>query len=300
VSHRRFGGAGIEIAGPQTIVRITPNRGLSIVGHEHIDERSRIELNQLLKRVSLRRGELEVQIEIVSCAPQHVGLGSKTSLWMALLFALDQFHGWSLGRTELQEMSGRGGTSGIGIHSFFHGGLVVDGGHVPGGPYRPSSASLEHDLPPLIVNLPVPTNWHFAILLPTGEQISGTDEEGFFDNNTPLPSLDSLKAIAAIHHGVIPAFALKDLRLLRSALIELHRCGFKRIELGSQSSEVRLAYEALAAREDVAVGLSSLGPVLYVVYDEEPVPLDKIAGGKSRVLGTWAARNTGPTIVATK
>jgi predicted sugar kinase len=96
--------------------------------------------------------------------------------------------------------------------------------------------------------------------------------------------------MAALYHGVLPAISLGDHRALASALAEVHRVGFKARELGRWSPNLQMAVTALS-ENGFAVGLSSVGPLIYIVLqDDDPGSINKIRA-------ICAGLNTGMTAV---
>src|SRR6187397_3143910 len=73
--------------------------------------------------------ELSFRVSLLTDIYEHVGLGTKTAVILGALQAAAIASGYKVSRAELQLLSGRGGASGVGIHAFFIGGLVIDAGH---------------------------------------------------------------------------------------------------------------------------------------------------------------------------
>jgi len=70
----------------------------------------------------------EISIAVHHKIPPHIGLGSKTSLVMALGWALSRLVPVRWDERELATFLGRGGTSGVGVHAFSEGGFIWDAG----------------------------------------------------------------------------------------------------------------------------------------------------------------------------
>jgi len=70
-----------------------------------------------------------IHLTIKEAYPDHVGLGSGTQGALAAGWAVNVMYELGLGVREVAALVGRGGTSGIGVESFEHGGFIVDGGH---------------------------------------------------------------------------------------------------------------------------------------------------------------------------
>ena len=233
--------------------------------------------------------------------PQHIGLGSKTALLLAIGKAMAIASREDRTRRELQLLSHRGGASGIGIHSFFTGGFVVDSGHPQDEiqDFMPSAAGAPADIPVLSTRGRVPSTWQIHLVLPRGRLATGRVEKAFFRNATPLPKSEVYKTLSAISHGIVPAFLTSDLGLLRSSLETIHRVGFKARELAAQTKEVRGAYSSLRMIGMGAVGMSSMGPLLYLICKGEDSTnvREKIVQlcrqQRAGYLGVFRARNSG-------
>lgn len=300
VTLRRFGGAGIAINGLPATVEIERSHHPQLLLSEGLDVATFDDLHAVLKRAQPLSGP--VKVSVISAPPQHVGLGSKTALAMAITEGAFRVWNRSSTREEVQRVSGRGGASGVGVHTFFDGGFVVDGGHKKqpdGVPFRPSSAASGYTPPPLLVRLNVPTSWQFTLLVPLGRRYSGRDERTFFETHTPLGSSTTLRSLALVYHGVAAAVACDDIGLMAVALADIHRNGFKRRELRGQPPVVGRLLRLLQER-GIPSGMSSMGPLVYAISvdTKSTSMIHEIAADFGvRVLGTFAARNTGHQVI---
>ena len=94
--------------------------------------------------------------------------------------------------------------------------------------------------------------------------MSGEDEAKFFSENAPVTKGDALETMAILYHGVLPAFILTDYEAISLALQSLHRVGFKMLELQRCSTRAQSCLAALFEC-GLAAGVSSVGPLLYVI-----------------------------------
>ena len=296
-THRRFGGAGFAVDGLPAMVTGAISMKSEIGGAAGKDVRDRRDLQHHLKRLSRTLGQ-EFSVDVVTSMPQHVGLGSKTALLMATGIVCNDLAGRTLGQRQLVLASGRGGTSGVGVNTAFVGGFVVDGGHRTNGDgrYEPSSARTPEGVPPTLVRLGFPDAWRIHLFLPKGYRFSGERERLFFEQNTPIAVREVHEVLAAVYHGIVPAIAEADLDLLRLALCEVHRTGFKRRELHGQGQEVRELVKELQSGLKLAAGMSSLGPLVYAISPAERRLDGKglVSGGMFReteYLGCFCGRN---------
>ena len=89
------------------------------------------------------------RISVQSAPEEHVGLGVGTQLSLAVARAVLELAGLpDPGPAELARLTGRGARSGIGLHGFQHGGLIVDGGR-----------KREGAVPPLLARASFPDDW---------------------------------------------------------------------------------------------------------------------------------------------
>jgi beta-ribofuranosylaminobenzene 5'-phosphate synthase len=294
---RRYGGAGLALDNPTTQVVAKEAERFHLRLPDSLGSEVEGAITASLERLKLipRARRLAVDVSILSAAPDHIGLGSRTTLLLSILRSVDACLSLDLSRSELQACAARGGTSGIGINAFFTGGFLVDGGHPQSeGPHLPSRAAIPSSVPPVVLRYDVSRAWYFHLLLPPGSHVSGTAERRFFAQHTPLPRHEVHRAIAAVYHGVAPAIRDRSLDGLKSALEELHSCGFKRRELANQSLSVRRLYAHLR-QLGLPAGVSSLGPVVYAV-SEVPDDHRVIEVGHrfgARILSSSRPRNSG-------
>jgi beta-ribofuranosylaminobenzene 5'-phosphate synthase len=265
-SLRSFGGVGFSLDCEPTVVEFEPCRDVKIDGTEVLDTRARLELSELVERLRTVREKVGFRAIIKSVPRQHVGLGSKTSLALSIIAGANAVNHLGFSNGEMQQLSGRGAASGIGLHAFFQGGLIWDAGHrfMSGMPLSPSSAKVATSVPPLMARAPFPSEWCVALLLPDEPTMSGEDEARFFSENAPVTKGDALETMAILYHGVLPAFMLTDYEAIGFALQSLHRVGFKMRELQRCSARAQSCLAALFKR-GLAAGVSSVGPLLYVI-----------------------------------
>ena len=257
------------LAEPATAIRLRRAKRTSLRGLALLDDRGQHEARKVLRASVSRHPGLEVEVEVVTAPPQHVGLGSKTALLLSLAAGVSALGGTAMSQAELIALTRRGGTSGIGVHGFFRGGFLVDGGHAQRdvAELLPSSARKVADSPLLVTRLAVPNDWRFHLVVPAGARHSDSRERAVFRKQTPFPESHARKAIAATYHGIVPAFAREDLALLSRSLDQIHRTGMKRAELSSQAATTRRFYSSARRALDCPVGMSSMGPLVYAISD---------------------------------
>lgn len=268
---RAYGGAGFMLAGPTTTVVARRASAWSFAGTPDLDERTHGDVLSLLGRMKERTGEFAAEVELVGHPPQHVGLGSKTALMLSVASAVNAELNAALEVAEIQAVTGRGGASGIGIRGFSTGGFLIDGGHRSDtvADLTPSSGRRPGSPPPVTVRHAMPDHWKVHLLLPEGERRHGRDEIEFFKRVTPVPAPEVFRSVTYAVHELAPAIQEADLPAVRVALENLHSVGFKSRELGAQPQEVRDLLEHFLSKYPTPAGLSSMGPLVYVISDED-------------------------------
>lgn len=295
---RAFGGFGVALEGPATMLESTPAQSFSFESAVMLEDRTRAEANQVLKRYEALHGPARVRVELLTMPPEHIGLGSKTALLLSLVRLVSQASGVHLSSDQLVMLTGRGGASGIGVNSFFSGGWLVDVGHPwPKAPaLLPSSAIQSADRAPVIFCHPVNEQWRFHLILPPGIRRAAGDEVDFFKRNTPIEDRSVLQTLALIYHGALPAILEGNLPDLGRSIAGLQATGFKQIELSNQTDQVRDCIADLT-RLGVPAGMSSMGPLVFAIsLADEGVrsAIMTIAAERgAQYLGTFAGANTG-------
>lgn len=297
---RKYGGAGFSIDRVGVIVTAERSSKLQLVGTDKLDEKAQTDIARLLKRLQTRLDDpVSVRIEINEVPAQHVGLGTKTALLLSMICATCKCLGYEINPAVAQSISGRGGTSGVGIHAFFNGGFVMDFGHRnDGGLYAPSGSHAPDGIPLLSRIVSIPDNWLFALILPNGIRLCGESEDQFFRDNTPIPDDEVYKSVSLMYHNILPSIITCDLEVLSASLSDFQRTGFKRREVLAQSSQTRRLIAELEASKIGAVGMSSLGPLLFIIFDRANYDaidrLTKIAETSSaKFLGAFEGNNSG-------
>lgn len=207
-----------------------------------------------------------------STIPPHVGLGAGTQLRLAALVAMGATSRLGTSLADAVEASRRGGTSGIGLHAFLGGGLMVDAGHVFGrekSDFLPSRFAATAGTPPLVARHPVPSLWSACLYLPAGVRgLSGQPERAFMQAQTPLPRAEVDEVCHAVLLGILPAVATGDLASFGAALDVLQRVGWKaRHWRRPEIAPLVDAREAMQGAGLVGCGLSSTGPLLFGWFD---------------------------------
>jgi beta-ribofuranosylaminobenzene 5'-phosphate synthase len=211
------------------------------------------------------------RITIRSAPEQHVGLGTGTQLSMGLARALAWFAGIESPTVEaLARLSERRRRSGIGIHGFEHGGLVVDVGR-----------SEKVDVPTHLIHLPWPEGWSVLLVLPDSRpSVHGLGEAEAFAQLNGMAGERTDRLCRLVLLGLLPAVIESDLPAFGSALEEIQEV------VGSHFAEVQHGRFTSPRAEEIVqslrklglrgVGQSSWGPCLYGFTDRSSEERDQI------------------------
>lgn len=236
-----------------------------------------------------------VHIHIEQSIPFHSGLGSGTQAALGIAAGIKAMMDQHIKADELISLSGRGGTSGVGTHAFFMGGLIVDAGHRfgPGKKkesYAPSSASTGAGAAPLVGRYDIPPDWNFILAIPDGfANIHGKREKDIFQSCCPVPQEDVQVLSHILLMKLIPSVIEEDLEQFGEALNDFQKYGFKRCELGLQPPVIHEIIDAMRDAGAAGAGMSSFGPVVYAVCDSHSAAIRSAA---VKVMNQWKGGRT--------
>ena len=252
------GGIGVAIAQPNWITRLEKTSKWSVP-----NEAKKI-IHALQKKISIKNG---YTINFESRLPTHVGLGSQTQLALALAHGISILEGRAYTIPDLAQLVGRGGTSGIGLAAYEHGGFILDGGHSikNKSEFLPSHFSTANPAV-LIQRIRVPDDWYFVIAIPTvGQGKYGAEEVKIFKEYCPIPSSEVEKVSRLILMQILPAMIEKDIDYFGDGLNKLQCIGFKRIENQLQHKFINELQHFFLESGAKGIGLSSFGPASFAV-----------------------------------
>ena len=259
---RQFGGVGLMVRDPGLTLAATPSDRWSAAGHSA--GRVREVLDRVVARVEAEGHVIPpARIDVTRAPAEHVGLGLGTQLGLGVARLVDRLAGLPDRSPEaLARQAGRGLRSGVGLHGFHHGGLIVDGGR---------STSEDHpdqSIPPLLARSPFPPEWSVLVVVPGRTPgLHGEPERRAFAALPPFPDALTDRLCRLVLLGLLPAVAERDLPAFGDALEEMQRRvgeGFAPAQGGVfGSAETPALLAALSDSGLHGVGQSSWGPTLY-------------------------------------
>jgi beta-ribofuranosylaminobenzene 5'-phosphate synthase len=255
------GGVGLALGYPSVKINAREAAQLSVSGNTTFENR--------IKRAAaaiLTQHDIEgVAIEVVEEYPAHIGLGSGTQVTLAVGMAISELYDLGLTPTAVARLTGRGGTSGIGVAAYERGGFIIDGGHKGKTAFLPSSASGKYGPAPTIVRHDFP-DWTIVLATPNLRGASDAREVDIFKQNCPLPLVEIQELCHVILMEMLPAVVEQDVESFGRSIDRVQTVGFKRRELELQPFCARLV-QFMRENGAFGAGMSSFGPAVYGIAD---------------------------------
>lgn len=270
--YRINGGVGFAVEGPGIEIIAKQSSSLRIY-----DKRN----NPFSKNGLLRLGSVidstqqqykfckSIRIEISGAAKTHFGFGTGTAVRLACLEALFIVNDQKYSPTLLRQLSGRGGTSGIGVYTYFRGGIVFDLGHRQNEkPVQPSNLrEAVGEIPLLLQQVKMPA-WDIGICIPTNiRHKSEKEEKEFFLKTCPITNSEVYKTLYHTTYGLQAAVLEGDQNTFGKAVTAIQNCAWKSAErqlYGAKLADIETVLYKCGAS---AVGMSSLGPALFFLAE---------------------------------
>lgn len=307
------GGVGITIRDPELVLRAepSPNRDQGINIHfedsNNLSENLIRDYSQKIKESAINtlnyfniNGGFDFFVE--KSYPAHAGLGSGTQLSLATSKLITNLNDIEVETDTLGQIVGRGGTSGIGVEAFNHGGFIVDGGHSKHekSDFLPSSASSASP-PPVLAHYDFPEDWNIILAIPKlDKSVSGKMEVNIFQKYCPIPLSEVQKLSHLILMKMMPAVLEKDIDSFGDALNQIQSVGFKKREMDLQNKLIRDILDSMRDSGASGAGMSSFGPTLFAVTKNNP---KKVLNAAKDAMGDYEginlvtrAQNTGAQI----
>jgi beta-ribofuranosylaminobenzene 5'-phosphate synthase len=274
-----YGGIGVALDRPRTVVRATPEDGIAVDGPPASATAARRTVEYL--DVSGAR------VVVEQALPRHVGLGSGTQLALSVAKAIATAHDQSIDVRDVAPLLGRGGRSGVGVATFEGGGVVLDRGHPSSeySPTRPPDGSWT--VPPVTTRLRVPTSWRFLLVRPTIDSgLAGATEESSIRRVVEEASVAPAAAIdRVLASELLPAVQSGNAERFGRAASHVDRLNgqwFAREQAGIRREHVTQICRHLADEAAVAgAGQSSWGPTVYGVITADEVDQARAAGERA-------------------
>lgn len=278
--YRRNGGIGFAIEAPGRHLEFvrTSTFDLSGLASLGFTDEEIARLGATLAHAKSEHGLTDAaKLTIATGSGRHVGTGSGTAVSLACLEALFSLNNVQVEPPDLVQMSARGGTSGIGIHTYFDGGFVVDVGRRFDAQILASSDETPRPthLPQLLARYPMPP-WRIGLLFPSCPSLTLDQERNVFATLTTDP-ISPAKVHEIAYHSIFGATAAvvtSDFRGFCDAVNVLQHTAWKRREITAHGSAVVSVMGRMRELGCDCVGLSSMGPGLYFLASDFDRTLD--------------------------
>jgi beta-RFAP synthase len=287
---RQFGGVGLMVDRPGLAVRVEPASDWSARGP--LAERA----IGFARRVvgTLPAADRRPFRVVVEYAPaEHTGLGVGTQLGLSVAKAIAVEIGCSWSAAELAIRTGRGERSAVGVHGFERGGLIVEGGKLPG-----------DAISPLVARIEFPSAWAVVLFTPAVGPAwhGGHEQQAFARLATAGPSPAETEALCRlVLTGLLPALASEYLETFGEAVYELNARAGDAFAAAQGGRYAGPAVAALVGRLRAAgikgVGQSSWGPTVFAITSRDEA--HRLSGRFGDVAAVVAAPSAGAVVERT-
>lgn len=270
-SYRKNGGIGFAIDKKNVTIEVQKSESTDITVLESMLPRSKItkqlaiSINNAIVRYKLSSS---IKIKYAFIGHQNSGLGSGTSLALAVLESLFIVNGINVTNQELVTLSNRGGASGVGINTYFNGGFIFDLGIRNSNSHFSSSEDFTSvAVRPLLasrLNMPM---WEMAFFLPHDlKSVSSEAEKNIFSTQLPIPVHETYKQTYHSVMGTFASVADNDYFNFCKSINAIQSCRWKSIEIEAHQPRILDYYSFfINDLQCDAVALSSLGPGLVII-----------------------------------
>ena len=267
--YRRNGGIGFSIDKPTMICKFVPSDTFRIIDNRsdalNDQEQERL-LNHLRDLYSSYGCVRAFQCKIESDIIPHSGFGSSTMLYLSVTEALFRLNDIQYSREQLVKASGRGGTSGIGINTYFDGGFICDiGVKNTGGKtsITPSSIS-ENDNQPFVIYRHLMPQWEFGVCISKHLKfLTEKEEVSFFSQVRSINQFEINEILYHAIYGIVASIEENDFATFKKAIKHIQSTQWKSLERSIYGKKIESIEQILYDNGADAVGMSSLGPLLF-------------------------------------
>jgi len=269
--YRINGGVGFAINSPSIRLKVTASRKMEVLDRRRIplDKRERERLCSLLEVVQsgaeLRDAAI---VEIFDSPSSHNGFGTGTGTRLGTIEGLLEINQRALPREAIIALSNRGGTSGIGINTYFDGGIVVDIGHSGVSKQLPSSNLEGYRGAPLKMASGLMPDWKIGICVPDEIQALTREQESeLFRETCPINDAEVYETLYHSIYGIYGSAIDARFDDFCSAINKIQEFAWKKAERSLYGKNLNEIEDVLYMCGAKSVGMSSLGPSLFFLGD---------------------------------
>ena len=264
---RRFGGFGVVIDGFETEVEVGAAVADRVTADTPEGAAQMERVGAYLRTLRERSGRTEaLHLRLLKVLPSHGGFGSGTQLALTVARAFAQWHRLDVNTPTLAHWLGRGLRSGIGIHGFDLGGLLVDGG--PSADGRPA---------PLLSRVALPESWRIVVVQDGREQgLAGSAEQGAMAALGTMSAACSAEICHEVLMRVLPGAADGEFSLFARGVSRVQQLlgdYFAPAQHGRPYTSAAvgrlMAWVRAGSTFEAAIGQSSWGPTGFAIVESQ-------------------------------
>ncbi|SDK09092.1 beta-ribofuranosylaminobenzene 5'-phosphate synthase [Methylophilus rhizosphaerae] len=260
-AQRQFGSLGVAIDAYQTALTVSAKLQPS-----EVDPWAAAIMQRHLQSLGV---DNQLALNIQTAIPRHGGLGSGTQMALAIGTAVNALLDKPVNAAQIAAIHRRGARSGIGIATFDHGGLVMDGGRGP-----------ETVVPPLLARHAFPEEWHFLLIEDRSlDGLHGSGEKQAFKQLTPQSAAATHKIQHQLLMQGLPALVEQDFNGFSAFIGALQTYNaeyFSPAQGGIYASQaVARVLEILQHQGYCGLGQTSWGPTGFVLLPSKAAALQK-------------------------
>ena len=266
--YRLNGGIGFSVSGPCLYMSFSISTKTEMIDKREL-ALSKTELEKCVTIIENAKSECNmhysIKCELKGEAFSHRGLGCTTSISMACIEALFLLNEKEYSRFDIAFYSKRGGTSGIGINSYFDGGYIFDLGIKNDNRHlSPSSINITNGIFPLVLRQCELPNWKIGLCIPYYITSKTEIEEiDFFKNNCPIDKRYVEEILYESVYGITSSIIEKDYNTFCRSINKIQQTQWKLLERNVYGSELIDLEQNIRQLGADCVGMSSFGPLLY-------------------------------------
>jgi beta-ribofuranosylaminobenzene 5'-phosphate synthase len=273
-SYRINGGIGFSISDPKFYLKFAKAEKFRLEDCRKLPfnnseiERIRFKIEQIRKEYNFSS---TIFCQLSGSSLTHYGFGAGTATYLACIEALFLINGYSYNEDLLKKISSRGGTSGIGINTYFKGGFVFDAGisNNRSEKIAPSSIMTKRKNLPLVLNHITLPDWKLGIVLPEEIQnLTELEEIEFFKNTCPIKKEFVESILYESVYGVLCSLIQEDFNIFCESVRNIQETKWKLEERSLYGEELKVIENEIYNSGAKSVGMSSLGPGLYYFSDK--------------------------------
>ncbi len=266
--YRINGSVGFSISAPKIDVYFEISNNIEVIDERDLtfteQERARLQ-HVLLETVTKFDFKKKIRCVVKSNALPHYGLGSNTAIYMSCVEALFILNDVEYNSNDVVMSSKRGGTSGVGVNTYFEGGFVFDIGIKNNEQlFSPSSIADRNGKTPLVMHKCKLPDWEIGICIPKYIQNKSEKEEvDFFKTHCPIDKTSVESILYEAVYGITSSIIENDYGVFCKSVNTIQSTQWKCLERLLYGEELIKLEQKIKSLGADCVGMSSLGPVLF-------------------------------------